>query len=159
MDIFLSILAIICVVCGVLGCIVPVLPGPPIAYVGILLAHWTKYADFSTEFLLTWGAVTVIVTILDYFLPAYMTKWFGGSKKATTGATIGIFLGMLVMPWGIILGPFLGALVGEWINNKQLDSRSFKAAMGSFFAFIFGTGAKLAVSVIMAVYVFKGIFA
>lgn len=158
MDIFLSILAIICVLVGVIGCIVPILPGPPIAFAGLLLANWTSYTDFSTEWLVMWGAITVAVTIIDYYLPVWFTKKLGGSKQATRGATIGIIVGMFFMPLGVILGPFIGAFIGEMFHNREDNAKAFKVAFGSFIAFISGTGMKLVAACMMAFYVIKGIF-
>ncbi len=158
MELLLSIAAVICVLVGVAGCVVPMLPGPPIAFLGMLLAQWSGRADFSTRFFLIWGAVTIAVTVIDYFLPIWMTKRFGGSKQATRGATVGIVVGMFFMPAGIILGPFFGALIGELLRNREDSVKAFKVAFGSFAAFIFGTGMKLVASVLMAWYTVKGIF-
>lgn len=158
MDILLSILAIICVLVGVVGCIVPILPGPPIAFVGLLLANWTSYTDFSTEWLVLWGAITAAVTIIDYYLPVWFTKKLGGSKQATRGATIGLIAGMFFMPLGVILGPFIGAFIGEMFHNREDNAKAFKVAFGSFIAFISGTGMKLVAAGMMAFYVVKGIF-
>ena len=158
MDIFISILAIIFALVGVAGCVLPILPGPPIAFVGMLLAGWTSYADFSTEQLVIWGAVTAAVTLLDYYLPAWFTKKFGGSRQATRGAVIGTFLGLFFMPIGLILGPFAGAFIGEMIHDRKNNAKAFRVAFGSFAAFISGTGLKLAASCIMAFMIIKGLF-
>lgn len=161
MDVFLAILAIICVIIGVLGSVLPVIPGPPLAFLALLLAKWSHYAEFSNEFLLTWALVTVAVTVLDYFFPAWFTKKFGGSKQATRGATIGLVIGLFFSPvgwFGIILGPFLGAYIGEVIHDSSNNARAWKVAFGSFVAFLFGTGLKLVASVIMAYHVIRGIF-
>lgn len=158
MDIFLAILAIVLVIIGVVGSIVPVIPGPPLAYLALLLAKWSHYADYSNEFLITWAVITIVVTILDYYLPIFFTKKFGGSKYATWGATIGLVIGLFLGPVGIILGPFIGAYVGETIHDRSDNAKVWKVAFGSFVAFIFGTGLKLVSSIMMAYQVFKGIF-
>lgn len=158
MDIFLAVLAFVCVVVGVLGSVVPVLPGPPISFLALLLVMWGGWADYSTEFLVTWGAITAAVTLLDYYLPIFFTKKFGGSKKATWGATIGLIVGLFLGPVGIILGPFAGALIGEMIHNREDNAKAWKVAIGAFLAFIFGTGMKLTASFFMAWYVIRDIF-
>ena len=135
---------------GVLGCVIPVIPGPPISFLALLLVQWGHYADYSTEFLVIWGAVTVAVTVLDYYLPVFFTKKFGGSKKATWGATIGLIVGLFLGPIGIIMGPFVGALVGEMIHDRENNAKAWKVAFGAFLAFIFGTGLKLTASLMMA---------
>lgn len=137
-----EIVALICAFIGIIGCVVPVLPGVPIVYVGILLCFW-QGAAFTTTNLVWWAVVAVGVTLLDNFLPAVMTKKFGGSKAASRGALIGIFAGMFFGPLGILLGPFLGALVGELTHDGTNSARAFKVAFGSFAAFLLGTGIKL----------------
>ena len=72
-----------------------------------------------------------------------MTKKFGGSKAAVTGSTIGLIAGFFIGPVGIILGPFLGALIGEMIHNKGESDGTLKAAFGAFMGFLTGTGIKM----------------
>lgn len=145
MDIFLIILAGICVVVGFIGCIVPVIPGTPISYVGILLLHFTDKVQFSTQFLIFWAVIVVIVQVLDYFVPMWGTKRFGGTKWGTVGSTIGVFVGLFFAPWGIIVGPFLGAVIGELLYGRK-SHEALKAGLGSFVGFLFGTVTKLIVA-------------
>ncbi|MBO7300275.1 MAG: DUF456 domain-containing protein [Tidjanibacter sp.] len=156
MDI-LEILAIVCTVIGVLGCVVPILPGVPICYLGLLLCHWAG-ATLTTSQLIIWAVVAVAVTLLDNFLPAVMTNKFGGSKAATRGSLIGIIVGFFAGPAGLILGPFFGALIGELTNNGSDSARAFKVAFGSFVAFIFGTGLKLVAAIYLSIQIFNLIF-
>ena len=88
MDWFLAILGGILMVVGIIGAIVPVLPGPPISYLGLLLLHWTGWAEFSTQFLVIMAAVAAAVTAVDYVVPVWGTKKFGGSKAGVRGSTI-----------------------------------------------------------------------
>ena len=113
MDILLIILGILCLIVGLAGCILPMIPGPPVAYAGLLLLHLTDKAQFSTTQLLLWLAAVVLVQILDYFVPMLGSKYSGGSRWGTRGCLIGTIVGLFFMPWGIILGPFLGAFAGE----------------------------------------------
>jgi uncharacterized protein YqgC (DUF456 family) len=141
---------------GLLGSIVPVIPGPPLSYVGLLLLQWSKFGDFTSFFLWFWAVITVIVTIADYFLPAFLTQKFGGSRWATTGSVLGLLAGMFLFPpFGLIVGPFFGALIGELIHNHTDSAKAFKVAMGAFLAFIFGSGAKLFISLVMMFYAIK----
>lgn len=145
---------------GLIGSILPVIPGPPLGYVGLLLLRWSGYADFSMRFLIVWAVVVVVVSLMDYFMPIWMTRRFGGSRSATVGSSVGLVVGLFVFPpWGMILFPFLGAMVGELINDSKNTNKAFRVACGSFAAFILGTGAKLAVSVIMIGYSLAAIFA
>lgn len=160
MEIVLLILGSLLLLAGLVGSVLPVIPGPPLGYVGLLVLKWSGYADFSTRFLIVWAAIVVAVSLLDYFMPVWMTKLFGGSRAATTGSTVGLVVGIFVLPpWGMILFPFVGALVGELIYDSRNVGKAFKVAFGSFAAFIFGTGAKLAVSITMIAYAVAEIFA
>jgi uncharacterized protein YqgC (DUF456 family) len=159
MDIVLVIFAFLLLFAGLPGAFVPVLPGPPLSYAGLLLLQWSRYGDFATSFLWFWAVITVIVTIADYFLPTLMTQKFGGSRRATTGSVLGLFAGMIFFPpFGLIIGSFLGALVGELIHNHTDSAKAFKVALGAFLAFIFGTGAKLIISSVMIFYAIKEFF-
>ena len=153
MEIVLVILAFILLAAGILGAVVPVLPGPPLSYAGLLLLRWSGHGAFSFVFLVTWAAITVVVTLMDYFLPALLTKQFGGSRAATVGSVLGLVAGIFFFPpFGMIAGPFLGALVGELIHNSGNGRAAFKVALGAFIAFIAGTGAKLIASSLMLFY-------
>lgn len=153
----LEIVALLLSVVGVVGCVVPILPGVPICYVGILLCQWVE-PIFSTEQLVLWGVAAVGVTLLDNFLPAVMTRKFGGSKAATRGSLVGIVVGLFAGPVGIILGPFFGALIGELTHDGSNSARAFKVAFGSFAAFICGTGVKLVVAIYLTAKIFGVLF-
>ena len=94
MDILLIILGAICLIVGLAGCIAPMLPGPPLSYVGLLLLHFTSQADFTTTELLVWLAIVIAVLLLDYFVPMLGTKYFGGSKWGSWGCVIGTIAGL-----------------------------------------------------------------
>ena len=140
---------------GLVGCVLPVIPGPPLSFIGLLLLHFTKYADFSFEFLLMFGCVAVVVTILDYVVPIWGTKKFGGSRAGMWGAAIGLVLGLIFLPpLGIIIGPFAGAVIGESLTGKEA-AHAFRAGLGSLLGLMMGTGLKLAASIAMIFYFVK----
>ncbi len=157
-DIFLTVGGSVLIIVGIIGCILPVIPGPPLSFVGLLLLHFSKYAEFSFEFLLLFGAIAVIVTVLDYVVPIWGTKKFGGSKAGMWGAGIGLVVGIIVlapvMPLGILLGPFAGAVIGESINGKK-SKEAFRAGLGSLLGLMMGVGLKLAASLVMTYYFVK----
>ncbi len=157
MDIVLIIIALIFVLAGLIGCVIPAIPGPPLSYIALLLIQLTSYVSFSTQFMLIWLAVVLVVTALDYFVPIWGTKRFGGSKYGTVGSTIGVVLGLFFMPWGIIVMPFLGAFIGELIKG-QTNNKAFKSAFGSFVGFVFGTLLKIISSSWIAYVYFKEVF-
>ena len=150
---------ILCIVAGVLllvgflGTFVPVLPGAPLAWAGLLAAYFSEYTDISILCLIITAVIAVIVSVVDNIFPVAMTKKFGGSKYATTGATVGLIVGFFTGPWGIILGPFFGALIGEFINKEGRNEGVFKAAFGAFMGFLLGTGLKM-ITVLAFIWIF-----
>lgn len=137
MDILPIILGILCLIVGLAGCILPMIPGPPVAYAGLLLLHFTDKAQFSTTQLLLWLAAVVLVQILDYFVPMLGSKYSGGSRWGTRGCLIGTIVGLFFMPWGIILGAFAGELMGGSKTDQAL-----KSGLGSLLGFLLGTVVK-----------------
>ena len=155
MDIFLISLGIILTITGILGCVLPFMPGPPLNYAAILLLHFTSGFQFSNRFLIIWAIVTVAVVVLDYIIPVWGTKKFGGSKQGVWGSVIGLIAGMFFFPpLGIIIGPFIGAFAGELIAGKN-SKDALKSGFGSFVGFITGTVLKLIVSGMMTWYFVK----
>ena len=142
MDIFLMISAALLLLAGLAGCIVPVLPSVPLSYGGLLLLQLTDRVQFSTRFLLIWLGVVVVLQVLDYVVPALGTKQFGGSKLGVWGSTIGLIVGMFFGPWGIVIGPFAGAVLFELFDGKQAMA-ALKAGFGSFIGLLTGTILKL----------------
>jgi uncharacterized protein len=152
MDYLLIGLGIIFIIGGILGSVLPVLPGPPLSYVGLLLLHFTERYQFSSRFLIIWAIITAVVYALDYIIPAYGTKRYGGSKRGVWGSVIGLVVGLFFFPpLGIIIGPFVGAVIGEL--TLGLDSRTaFRSGFGSFVGFLAGTLMKLIAAGLMAWY-------
>ena len=162
MDTLLSILAVLFGVVGCVGCIAPVLPGVALAYAGYLCLYFCSYSEISVAWLVVFGVLTLIVSALDYLLPSYMTKKFGGSKAGERGAMAGVLGGFLFGPIGIIVGPFVGAVLGELIFDNSDRQRALRSGFGSFLSFFVGTGIKLALSLWLTVEicidVFKNLF-
>lgn len=157
MDWLLLVLTIILLITGILGCFLPVLPGPPLSYIGLLIIHFTRFAQFETSTLVVFGVVTVIVQILDYIVPIWGTKKFGGTKYGTWGSIVGLLVGLLFLPplgpFGIITilgGPFLGAYIGETIGGSD-KNKAFKAAFGTFIGFLAGTFIKIVTSITITI--------
>lgn len=153
MDIALLIIGFVLMLVGILGSFLPVLPGPPISWVGLLLLYLTDAVADDWWVLGVTAAVALIVFGLDYAIPAIGTKKFGGTKAGMIGATLGLIVGLLApIPGGIIIGPFIGAFIGEVINKAD-NKTALKAAFGSFLGFLTGAFMKLIVTLI-----FLGIF-
>lgn len=159
--IVLIVLGVLLAVVGIIGSVVPGLPGPPLSWVGMLCVFFAgKSGDnpMSTTILLVWLLITVIVTVLDYIVPAGVTRLAGGHKAASTGAMLGLFAGMFFTPIGVVAGALIGAFLGELLVNDKGVWAAFKAGAGAFLGFIFGTGLKLICSGIMAWLIVKYAF-
>lgn len=143
LDLLFSIVCGLFLVVGFLGTFVPILPGAPLAFAGLVFAYFSDYNDISLTLLIITGVVAVVVSVLDNILPVSMTKNAGGSKSATIGSTIGLIVGFFIGPAGIICGPFVGALIGEMIHTNNNWSVSLKSAFGAFLGFLVGTGIKM----------------
>jgi uncharacterized protein YqgC (DUF456 family) len=158
MDYFLLILSILLIVTGLLGCLLPVLPGPPFSFLGLLLLHFTKFADFTVTLLVVTAALAILVTVLDYVVPIWGTKKFGGSKFGQWGAIIGMIIGMIFLgPFGLIFGPLVGAIIGELIKGTE-SRQALRAGFGAFIGFLLGVGLKLAASLYMTYHYVKAFF-
>ena len=162
MNTVLIILAILLALAGIAGALVPGLPGPPLAFVALLLLHFSAAADYSPWLLGGFAAAAIVITVLDYVVPAMSTKRFGGSKAGIWGCNIGIVLGIIGLPFGpqgllgVIVWPFVGALVGELLGGKEARD-AFRAAWGAFVGFLTGTGLKLAYGLVVAFIVIRDI--
>lgn len=142
---FFAILAGVLLFIGLIGTVVPVLPGPPIAWAGLLSAHFSSYSNISVTVLIITAIFALLITLADNIFPSLMTKNAGGSKAGVWGSTIGLIFGIFFAPTVIfiILGPFLGAFIGEMIHDSSDTGKAFKAALGAFKGFMLGTGLKV----------------
>ena len=142
---------IILMLVGLAGCVLPFLPGPPLCYAALLIQQFQETAPYTTNFLVIWAVVTVIVTGLDYVIPVYGTRKFGGTKYGMWGCAFGLIVGIWLGPFGLILGPFAGAFIAELIANSNSE-QALKAAWGSFVGFLVGTLLKLIACFVMIWY-------
>jgi hypothetical protein len=159
METFIGILAIILGIVGIVGSIAPGLPGPPLSWVGMLVLYiWGSGTNsagepLDTTLLLVWLGVVIVVSILDYVVPAYFTKLTGGSKYGGWGAIAGLFIGLLCPPVGMIAGSLIGAFAAELLFAGKDTATSLKSAFGAFLGFMFGTGLKLISAAVMLFYI------
>ena len=144
MDILLMVLAFLLLVASIVGCVLPVLPGPPLAYAGILLLHLTDKVHFTTHQLIIWLVVVVVLQVVDYITPLLGSKYSGGTSFGNRGCIAGTILGMFFMPWGLIIGPFVGAIAGEMMGGQNL-TQAIRAGIGTLLGYLFGTLMKVIV--------------
>ena len=158
MSVALIIIAILLLIAGIVGCIVPALPGVPLSYVALWLVRFSDKGDeISNRMLIIWGIVTVVVTLLDYVIPVWGTKRFGGSKWGVWGSTIGLIVGLFMGPWGVVIGPFLGAIVFELLGGKP-SREAIRAGWGSFIGLLSGTIIKLVCCGLMTIKIIQVIW-
>ena len=167
MDYLLFIAAILVLIIGLIGDIIPGIPGTPVSYLALLLVHWTDKVSYPQQFLVLTGLICVLITVLDYVVPVWGTKRFGGTKAGTRGSTIGLIIGILVLPalgiilgpfgiLGILGGPFFGAYIGEKMGGTP-DDKAWRSAFGSFIGFLAGTFMKITYTCVIGFYVVKDI--
>lgn len=143
MDILLYIVSIVVIVVGLVGCVLPVIPGPILAFGGYLLLLLTPVADVMSWYAIAIaGFVTLLTIVSDFVVPVIGVKLFNGTANGKWGSFIGGIAGLFFMPTGIIAGPFLGALLGELIGGNEFEF-ALKSAVGSLVGFLCGTLLKI----------------
>lgn len=149
MDTFLIIAGGILLLVGFLGGILPVIPGPPVSYLGLLALHFTERYDLSGNLLLMYAGLAAFVMLLDFVIPLIGSRQSGASKYGIWGCGIGAVLGAVFFPpLGILIGPFLGGVIGELVYGKT-NREALRAGLGAFLGFLAGTVIKLVVSGMM----------
>jgi uncharacterized protein YqgC (DUF456 family) len=157
MEIVIAILGSLLVLVGLLGTFIPMLPGTPISYVGLLLLLLIPGCTLTWKFFLFWGVIVVLLQVLNYFIPIWGVNKFGGTKYGQWGSVLGVIVGLFAGPLGIILGPFVGAVVGELVGGKNFES-SLKAGFGSFVGTFVGMVLGIIVAAVLMFYYFKEVF-
>jgi uncharacterized protein len=148
MDIVLLIIGFLCMIIGVFGSFFPVLPGPSISWLGLVLLYYSNAVAANYWILGITFLITVAISVLDYIIPAKGTKKFGGSSYGIWGTNIGLIIGIFApIPFGFIIGPFVGAFVGELLYDYKDHGRALKAATGSFLGFLAGSFMKFVICI------------
>ncbi|PWJ60651.1 hypothetical protein CLV98_101836 [Dyadobacter jejuensis] len=154
MDIFLVVLGALCLLIGLAGAILP-LPGPGLSFVGLLLLHLSGFGTLDSTYLIAFGALALLMAVLDIYLPVWGAKRFGGTRYGSVGAVVGLVAGLFLLPGiGLLLGTFLGALVGELLGGFPVN-KAVRAAFGTFVGFM--TGVVMQVMLCLAMIVFATI--
>lgn len=144
--ILLWLLAGVLVLAGVAGLLLPVLPGAPLLFAGLLVAAWTEDFAYVGVWTLTLIAALALLTYaVDFAATALGAKRFGASKRAVIGAVVGGLVGLFFGLPGILLGPFIGAVVGELTAQRALRDAG-RAGLGATLGLVFGVAAKLALA-------------
>jgi uncharacterized protein YqgC (DUF456 family) len=151
----LIILGLLIAVVGLIGCIIPAIPGPPLNFLSLVILELAIDDAFPADIYLLWGGIVIAVTVLDYVLPIMGAKVYKASGFGIWGSIIGMLIGILFFPpFGMILGLFIGAVLGELIAGKE-EWEALKIGSVTFFASMLMIFIKLAVSGVMTYYFIK----
>ena len=142
---------------GIIGCFFPIIPGPLTGWFGFIFLYQIENINSNKSLLIITFSIALLVFIIDYIMPIIGTKLFGGSKKGVIGASFGLILGIVFLgPFGILIGPLLGALTGEMLNDNKSLKVAFKASLGTLLGLISGFFLKISVSIIFfLIYIFE----
>lgn len=133
---------------GILGSILPIIPGPLTAWIGLLFVYLIKAISMDYLFLSVTFIIAFAVFVLDQFISIWGVKKFGGDKKSIAGSVIGLVVGLLFLgPFGLLIGTFLGAFIGGLWSNCDVK-KSIKSALGALIGFFTGTFFKLLLGII-----------
>jgi uncharacterized protein YqgC (DUF456 family) len=147
-NVYLAI-AVILVVLGVLGTVLPVLPGALLVFAGLFLAAWAQ--DFTRVGL--WGlaiigALMALSFAVDFIASMAGAKRVGASPKALIGAAVGGLAGLFFGLPGILLGPFIGAVLGELIARGGF-AQAARVGVGTWLGLLVAAVAKLVIAFLM----------
>ncbi len=143
------VLAIALIVAGVIGTFLPVLPGAALVFGGMLLAAWIDHFQRVGWITLTiLGALTVLVFVIDIVAAFLGAKRVGASRLALVGAAVGALVGIFFGILGIVVAPFIGAVIGELIDRGQIE-RAARVGFGTWLGMAVGALAKIAVVLAM----------
>ncbi|MBF25620.1 MAG: hypothetical protein CMP49_03775 [Flavobacteriales bacterium] len=157
MELFVIIIALLLLLVGLFGAILPILPGPIISYIGLLIFYFFTDLNLSSNELFIYSIVTILVFFSDYMLQFIGVKKFGGEKFSMYGTFLGILVGLFFPPIGLVLVPFLGALIGAFVDNKE-RGKAIGIAIGALVGFVFGTILKIIYSLYILYIVINKLF-
>ena len=145
----LLVIAALLVIIGLAGLILPMLPGTPIVYAGLILAAWAEDFQYVGPWTLaSLGVLTLIAYFIDFAATAFGAKRFGATPRAAIGAAIGLIAGFFWGLVGLVLGPFLGAVIGELWGRRSLGEAS-QAGLGATLGLLIGGAIKIALTFVM----------
>ena len=134
---------------GLAGVVLPALPGMPLLFAGLLLAAWADgFQRVGWLMLTVLGVLTLLSFLVDFLATVFGAKRVGASRKALWGSVLGSVAGLFFMPIGLFVGPFVGALAGEYWHGRQLQQAT-KVGLGTWLGVVLGTAAKLALALAM----------
>ncbi len=159
MEVVFAIICAVLILAGLVGVIMPYLPGITLAWLGLFIyAIGTDWERLSVTTIVVFAVLTVLALLMDYIAPLLGAKKYKASKWGMIGASIGLFLGIIIFQiWGIIVGPLLGALIGELLSGKSAGE-AFKISLGTLVGFLFGSLMKIVLILVMAGFFIVSLF-
>lgn len=149
MTVFLTVLGSVLILVGLAGVVLPVLPGGPLMFVGLLLVAWADgFTRIGSTGLVAMGALAVLMVVVDYAASALGARRYGSSAWGALGAVVGALAGLPFGIPGLILGPLVGALLLEYLKDPDLV-KAARVGFGSFLGFVIGTAVKYALAGLM----------
>jgi uncharacterized protein YqgC (DUF456 family) len=142
--------AALLVIVGLIGVVLPALPGLPLVFLGMLLAAWAGgFEQVGVAVLVVLGLLTLLSFAIDFWATAHGAKRVGASRKAIVGAVLGTFAGLFVFPpFGLFVGPFAGALIGELLHGRELGNAA-RVGFGTWLGLVLAIVLKLGLAFAM----------
>lgn len=148
-SLILWIIGAILTVTGLSGLLLPIVPGAPLLFLGLLFGAWAEDFNYIGVWtLLLLAGMAVLTYVVEFTASILGVKKYGGSKRAMIGAAVGGVAGLFLGIPGILLGPFVGAVVGELSMQRSLDEAS-RAGFGTVVGLAIGVAGKLAIGIAM----------
>jgi len=143
------VVVVLLVVAGLAGTVLPALPGIPLVMAGLFLGAWVgNFESVGLTTLLILTLLTVFAQVVDFLASAFGVRYAGAGARAFWGATLGAIVGIFFGIPGLVLGPFVGAVLGE-ISSGAGWRQSSRAGMGAWLGIVFATAIKLTIAFLM----------
>lgn len=145
----LWVLAVSLIITGLAGIVLPLLPGAPLLFLGLVAAAWAEdfaYVGYGTLAVL--ALLTLLIYAVDFLASILGARHFGASPRAMVGAGIGAIVGIFLGLIGILIGPFIGAVIGELSARRELVAAGM-AGLGTTIGLVLGVAAKIALGLTM----------
>ncbi|HEX5960262.1 MAG TPA: DUF456 domain-containing protein [Rhodanobacteraceae bacterium] len=137
------------IVAGFIGTLLPILPGVPAMFGGMLLAAWVGHFEkIRVWVVVILGVLAAISIVFDFLAGTYGAKRYGASRAAAWGAFIGTIVGLFFGIPGLLLGPFIGAVIGQLVSGSPIEHAT-RVGVGTWIGLLIGTAIKLATAFMM----------
>jgi len=159
LEITVIIVGSILIFLGLAGSLLPILPGPPLSFIGLLLLALVRTfsSPLTPPLIIVMGLLTVAAVAADHIIPVWGARRYGASKWGLWGSVGGMVIGIFFSPWGMLLGGLVGAVVAEWLVHRE-TGQALRAGWGVIVGILLGTVLKLVLSAVMAYYFVRALF-